>query len=482
VVYPTASLLSPASWTSRLRAPDGHNLPSLYQVTDRERFVPRRAAEIAQRLESLPLAHSARGDVSRWTSLSRLVAALYHHEFHTIEQRTTEAWEHVSGSPDAAEAITGDLTGLLDGANYTSITDVELDEAMQNEALIPLRLDVDFDLYDELLIYRRGARTDVVEHKRFLRAAESLEITVDADVVVHSRIKPADWFVENGIDPDKRGIVPGDASLKQFRNVPRADIEMLLPATEVRFRTVDTLKIAVPAAVSAVLVLVTKLLPTIGLLFLLAGFYAGLSDEQPEINQGVLLILVGGLAALGGFVFRQWNKLKNHRIDYLKTLSENLYFRTVADGPGVFHILLASAEEQEVNEVLIAYRLLLAATEPPTADELDGIAEQWLAEAFDTDIDFEVDDALGKLSRLGIATKDSDGRWRPLGLDEALTRLDSRWDDLFRFDSVDDDTDPQVPISDPDDEVDPQSAPALFRFRRVVDRFRNRLGERLIDN
>jgi hypothetical protein len=452
-------------------------------VTDRERFVPRRFKETARQLESLPLVDSARGDTPRWASLSHLVAALYHHEFHIIEQRTTEAWEHISSSPAAADAVTGDLTGLLDGANYTPITDVELDEAIQNEALIPLRLDVDFDLYDELLIYRRGARTDLVEHKRFLRAAEPVEITVDADVVVHSRIKPADWFVENGIDPRKRGIVPGDASLKQFRNVPRADIEMLLPATKVRFRTVDTLKIAVPAAVSAILVLVTKLLPTLGLMFLLAGFYAGLSDEQPVINQGVLLILFGGLAALGGFGFRQWNKLKNHRIDYLKTLSENLYFRTVADGPGVFHILLSSAEEQEVNEVLIAYRLLLAAANALTADELDCIAEQWLAEAFDADIDFEVDDALGKMLRLGIATTNSDGRWSPVGLDEALTRLDRRWDDMFRFNSVDDDdTDPPPPAAELDDEAVPHRAPALLRFRRVVGRFRNRLGERLIDN
>ncbi|MFT6392120.1 MAG: hypothetical protein ACJA14_001638 [Ilumatobacter sp.] len=152
----------------------------------------------------------------------------------------------------------------------------------------------------------------------------------------------------------------------------------------------------------------------------------------------------------------------------------------------MFHILLSSAEEQEVNEVLIAYRLLLAAAHALTADELDCIAEQWLAEAFDADIDFEVDDALGKMSRLGIATTDSDGRWSPVGLDEALTRLDLRWDDMFRFhsddDDDDDDTDPPLPAAELDDEAVPHSAAALLRFRRVVGRFRNRLGERLIDN
>jgi hypothetical protein len=456
-------------------------------VVDRERFVPRRVTEIARRLALLPIAHSDSGrngdDDSRWTSLLKLVAALYHYEFHAIEQRTTAAWDRVGTDPTAAAEITGDLTGLLDGANYTPITDAELDAAMESEALIPLRLDVDFDLYDELLIYRRGARTEVVDRKRFLRKAAPLEITVDDDVVVHSRIKPAEWFAENDIDPSKREIVPGVASLKQFRNVPRADIEMLLPATQVRFRTVDTLKIAVPAAVSAALVLATKLLPTLLLLFVLAGSYVGLRDEEPEINQAALLILFGGTVALGSFVIRQWTKLKNRRIEYLKTLSENLYFRTVADGPGVFHILLSSAEEQEVNEVLIAYRLLLSAEGSMTADELDHVAEQWLIGAFESDIDFEVDDALGKLSRLGIAMTETDGRWSPVGLNEALIRLDRRWDDLFSFGAIDDSVaiDPTAPADDAANDAKTRNAPALLRFRRVVDRFRSRLGERRTD-
>jgi hypothetical protein len=461
-------------------------------VTERERFVPRRVAEVAQRLESIPLVDSTPHDGRRWSAMSRLVSALYHHEFHSLEQRTAGAWERMSNDPSAADEVTGDLTGLLDGANYTSVSDAELDDAMENEALIPLRLDVDFDLYDELLIYRRGTRTDVVERTRFLRKDESLEITVDDDVIVHSRIKSAEWFAQNDIDPEARGIVPGHASLKQFRNVPRADIEMLLPATEVGFRTVDTLKIAVPAVASAIVVFTTKLLPTLGLMFVLFGFYVGLRDEQPEINQGAILVLFGGLAAVGSFMFKQWNKLKNRRIDYLKTLSENLYFRTVADGPGVFHILLSSAEEQEVNEVLIAYRLLLSASEAPTAFELDSIAERWLSDAFDTDIDFEIDDALGKLERLGIAAPDSNGRWVPVALHEALIRLDRRWDEIFGFDEeeadIDDEVTTESEIDDDesgvvsDDVSDPDGALPLIRFRRVVDRFRNRLGERLLDS
>ncbi len=454
-------------------------------MTDRERFVPGRVAAVADRLTALPIVAGTTDDDSRWSSLVRLVSALYHYEFHALEQRTVGAWDRIGTDELAAQEVTGDLTGLLDGANYTPVTDAELDAAMDSEALIPLRIDVDFDLYDELLIYRRGVRTEVVDKKQFLRKPEPIEITVDDDVIVHSRLKDADWFATHEIDAEKRGVVPGDASLKQFRNVPRADIEMLLPATQVRFRTVDTLKIAVPAVASAAVVLMTKLLPTLGLLFVLAGSYIGLRDDQPDIDQAALLVLFGGTVALGGFIFKQWSKLKNRRIDYLKTLSESLYFRTVADGPGVFHILLSSAEEQEVNEVLIAYRLLLATDAAPTTDELDFAAEQWLRTSLETDIDFEVDDALGKLSRLGLATADSDGRWIPARLDEALVRLDGHWDDLFSFDAIPA-ADTALPATDHDATEDAgndaDAAPALLRFRRVVSRFRNRLGDRLLDS
>jgi hypothetical protein len=78
-------------------------------------------------------------------------------------------------------------------------------------------------------------------------------------------------------------------------------------------------------------------------------------------SYGALVALFGGVIALGGFLVRQWTKLMNRRITYLKTLSETLYVRTLADGPGVLHTLLSSAEQQEVIEVILAYRFLLDA-------------------------------------------------------------------------------------------------------------------------
>ena len=367
-------------------------------------------------------------------SLGRLVSALYHFEFHDREQSVIEAWEQAEDDAGAHAAVRRELTGLLDAANYVEVTMDELHEAMARESLIPLRLEVDLDDYEELLIYRRGSQRQTVEVSKWkgLRTKECT-VTVEERVVVLTRVKPQSWFRERGIDAAGRNLVPGQLSLKQFQHVPRADIEMLLPSTQVRFRPIDSLLVGLPALASAIAVLATKLLSTLGLIFVLIGAWLGLRDEQPELDQSALVVLFGGLATLGGFLFRQWTKLKNRRVTYLKTLSETLYFRTLADGPGVLHTLLSAAEQQEVIEVLLAYRFLLDTPDGRTRGELDLEVEQWLRATCHLDINFQVDDALDKLRALEIV--EGAPRLRSRSLPAALSQLDRRWDDLFRHQS-----------------------------------------------
>ena len=419
-----------------------------------------------------------RDGAEQFRSFSRLTSALYHYEFHDREQVVVEAWERVGDDPGAASLVAAELTGLLDGANYIPVTMAELDDALANESLIPLRLEVDLDDYDELLIYRRGSELDTIEIPKWmgLRSKERT-ITVDKRVVVYTRVKAQGWFDERKIDPAERNLVPGHVSLRQFQNVPRADIEMLLPSTQVGLRLTDSLLIGVPAVASGVAVLATKLLPTLGLIFLLVGAWLGFRDEQPDIDQAALVILFGGALTLGGFVFRQWTKLKNRRLEYLRTLTENLYFRTLAAGTGVLHTLLSSAEQQEVVEVLLAYRFLLAAPGGLIAAELDAEVETWLRDAGQGDIDFEVADAIAKLRRLEVI--EGHPTMRALPLPESLALLDRRWDDLFRYQPSE-----LVASSTVRDEriaTDGYRLPRLIRLRHVIDRFRGRLGERRIE-
>lgn len=397
----------------------------------RERFIPQRVGQLTTGLCSLPWPEDHDG-VEEFRAFSRLTSALYHYEFHDREQVVTEAWERADDDPEAAAVVVAELTGLLDGANYVPVTAAELDYALANESLIPLRLEVDLDDYDELLIYRRGSRTSTVQVPKSMGLRSTVrKITVDDRVVVYARVKSQAWFDERRIDPAKRNLVPGHMSLRQFQNVPRADIEMLLPSTRVGLRLIDSVYIGVPAVATGVAVLATKLLPTLGLIFLMVAAWLGFRDEQPKIDQAALVILLVGAVTVGGFVFRQWTKLKNRRLDYLKTLTEALYFRTLGAGPGVFHSLLSSAEQQEVAEVLLAYRFLLSASGGLTASELDAEVETWLRDDGHGDIDFEVADAIAKLRHLEVI--EGDLTMRALPLQESLALLDRRWDDLFRY-------------------------------------------------
>ena len=63
-------------------------------------------------------------------------------------------------------------------------------------------------------------------------------------------------------------------------------------------------------------------------------------------------------------------------------------------------------------------------------ETLDLRIEEWLSTTFGIDIDFEVDDALAKLQRLGLL---EGGKLAVLPLDEALIVLDRIWDQFFLF-------------------------------------------------
>jgi hypothetical protein len=92
---------------------------------------------------------------------------------------------------------------------------------------------------------------------------------------------------------------------------------------------------------------------------------------------------------------------------------------------------LSSAEQQEVIEVLLAYRFLLAAPEGLIASELDARIEAWLRATCSRDIDFEIDDAIAKLRQLELIEGSRKLRSRPLV--DSLVMLDRRWDDLFQY-------------------------------------------------
>jgi len=99
-------------------------------------------------------------------------------------------------------------------------------------------------------------------------------------------------------------------------------------------------------------------------------------------------------------------------------------------GTGVFHHLIDSAEEEECKEAVLGYYFLLMSDTPLSSQQLDERIEQWFSARFHFDIDFEIEDALAKLTRFGIVTV-NDGRYQAKPLSAAKAKLDETWDAYF---------------------------------------------------
>jgi hypothetical protein len=120
---------------------------------------------------------------------------------------------------------------------------------------------------------------------------------------------------------------------------------------------------------------------------------------------------------------------------YQKLLSDNIYYRNVNNNAGIFDYIIGAAEDQECKEAFLAYYFLMSPGDGPTEDELDRRIEHWLTEQFGVDVDFECNDALAKLDRLGLLRRDADRLFVP-PLEDALVRLDRVWDDFFPYAAI----------------------------------------------
>lgn len=237
--------------------------------------------------------------------------------------------------------------------------------------------------------------------RNLFRVTRIVEPTFKEVVLLYRLCPPAHRHSED------RGHECGPLQIRAYRDIPLSDLEVIFPAKKFSMKPLDLLKLTL-TALAGVVIVAMRLLSAI-------------------LNPAVMIATLASLAGYGSKVFFQF---KVSRDRYLLLVTDALYSKHRDNDLGVLLYLLDSEVEQECKETLLAYAALLTGG-PMRENDLDRWVEQLLFERFGVKVDFESDDALAKLTSLGLATSDETGVWKAVPLLDALRILNDRWDEYF---------------------------------------------------
>ena len=407
------------------------------RIKSEEHFIPLRKSDLIDRLCQSPALVAE--EVDSFRRLCQLLDATLHFEYHAHFETLKDAYaafdpdcdtQSPGALTDAAKQIRLDhlfdrFTWLLERANFRQLSSADWEAALAAASAHGLSLEVDVDFFDRLEMYSRGEATAVQVHRswRNFYRRQRTEVPAFQRLVIVFRLRPGRRTAGKF---DTQNVF-----IKLFKDIPKIDLEMLLPGTRVKMSLKDRVKIVMPT-VSGLVISAYKAIKG-ALLAAAAGVY------------GIFAVL--GVTA--GYGMRSFYGYLQTKQKYQLNLTESLYYQNLDNNAGVISRLLDEAEEQENREAVLAYFYLWRARDSQidsalstgtsrglTADELDEQIEAFLRHKLGRPIDFEVDDALAKLLRFGLVRRTKDQRYIALPISQALQTLDRAWDQFFTYNSA----------------------------------------------
>ena len=321
------------------------------------------------------------------------------------------------------------LLTVLENGNYTRIDQETLDKAFKESDLIGLKLSIDFNAFKDYELYVRGNHKAKETVTKFIFWKKEIEVEYYDRVMIYLNYNEADYLKEKKVKLRKLPIDPGSIGLKIFKRVPKKDLETIFPNAVPRMSTTDKLLFWVPGVGGGISLLSTKVIPA--LIGMYGAYQSGeaidLLNSKASLNQG--LIALGILCA---YLFRQYSNFVNKKIKYGKMLSDSLYFKNLGNNSGAFYSLLNSSEEEVLKETILAYAFLHRSENPLTASALDSQIESWFKTELNTELDFDVKDALLRLKNIGLGLETS-GKWEVISPEKAIIKIDELWDTVFEY-------------------------------------------------
>jgi hypothetical protein len=202
--------------------------------------------------------------------------------------------------------------------------------------------------------------------------------------------------------------------MKLFKDIPRADLEMLFPNTRVQIRLFDKIKLGIMGGGGTA-----------------GGIMATVTKFSAAIEPISALIAIGGLL---GVLWRQIAKVFSQRAKYSAILTKNLYFYNLNNNMGTLTYLFNTAEAAECKEAMLAYFFLLTGGESSRVD-LDKRIENYIQEKYAIPMDFEINDGLDKLQRSELLNI-NDNIISAVPLSKANIKLRQQWNEVINHYAV----------------------------------------------
>lgn len=403
-------------------------------------------AYIAVRKSDLLKAMIERGslDEALFAEFSHVLGCILHYEYFDRLERLRDDYYYFNPDLDHhehfdradVEAAYADLMPLLEdvlkGANFNEIGHEEIESAHCERPILRVALKTSPEDFREVRFFSRGRHRETFEVREWFGLRKRrVEADVFDNVIIVVATKPPEEMRRKEVRRyAKSQIRAGSVLIKFFRHIAEPDLHVLFPNVRVVLNLRDKLILGIPAIAIGVPLLI-NILPTLSVLFLVIGFYLGITGVVSGDDHRKAFAALSGLVGLGGFFFQQWLRYQRQELMYHKTVADNVYFRNIANNGGIFDYIVGSAEQQEWREALLAYGFLLTSKSPMTSRELDRTIESWLQKRFRIEVNFEAGDAVSKLEHLGLLKREGDAL-SVLPLQAALERMDEVWDNIFK--------------------------------------------------
>jgi len=340
---------------------------------------------------------------------------------------------------------------VLLNANYQELTELDIKKALKQSSLVPVNTQVDLNDYQRILLFYRGSNIKQATIKRLFRKKQISFDNYDY-VAVLLEIKSQQHFQESEKNKDKLNFEPGKVYLYLYKNIPHYDLELLFPNVKISMNLRDKLMLIIPALGAAVPMFI-KILPALGLLIgaiALVVFGWNLDGKfdvdvkDPKAVYPLLLASFSACVALGGFAARQYIKYKSKRLEFLKKVTDVLFFKSLDVCQGVLNAVIDSAEEEQSKEMLLVFYLLMQEGKALDKKELSHKVNTWVKDQFSIDTNVNIEPALEQLmklqapsdsreAKLAIVEKLDGDRYQACNIESAKHIIDYTWDNLFQY-------------------------------------------------